>query len=120
MRHVFVVETAHDVHDRVHFADMRQKFIAQPFAPRRALYEARDVHEFDDGGRDLFAVIKSGQFCQPFVGHGYDAHVRLYRAERVICGFRAGMRDRVEQSGFAHVGQTYDTEFHLAISSKQI
>ena len=107
MRHVLVRKTAHHVHDRVHFADMRQKFIAQPFAPGRALDQSRNVHEFDDRGGYFFAVVQGGEFIEPLVGYRHHAHVGLDGAERIIRGLCARVRDRVEKSGFAHVGKSH-------------
>ena len=52
---VRILKTADDLHDGVHLADVREKFVAQAFALRRAFDEAGDVHEFnrrrnDDAG----------------------------------------------------------------------
>ena len=96
MRDVVVFKTPHDVHHRVHFADMGQEFVAQSFAVRRAFDQSRDVHEFEYGRRDLFAVIQRREFVQPLVRHRDDADVRLDRAERIVRALRARLRDRIE------------------------
>ena len=113
MRDVFVVEAAHYVNDGVAFADIRQKFIAQPFAFGRAFDQTRNVHEFDDGGGDFFGVIHFAEYVQPFVGNGNDAHVRFDGAEGIICAFRPRVRDRVEKRRFAYVRQAHYAEFHF-------
>ena len=113
MRYVLVLEAAHDVHYRVRLADMREELVAQALAVRRALDEPGDVHEFKHCRGDFFTVVKSGELIQPLVGHGDHAHVGLYRAERIVGAFRSRLSYRVEQRAFAHVGQTYDSEFHL-------
>ena len=105
VRHVFVVKAPYDVYDRVHFAYVGKEFVAQSFALGRALHEPRDVHEFDDGGGDLLAVVKRRELVQPFVGYGNDAHVGFDGAERIIRSFRTRVRDRIEKSGFPHVGK---------------
>lgn len=112
VRDVRILETAHDVHDGVHFADRGEEFVAQSLAAGSALDESCDVHEFDDGGRHFFALIEGGKLVQTLVGHRHDADVRLDGAKRIIGAFRARMGDCVEKSGFSHVGKTYDTEFH--------
>ena len=105
VRYVFVVETPYDVHDRVHFPDVRQEFIAKTFALRRALDKPRDIHEFHGCGGDFFAVVKRREFFKPFVRHRDDAHVRLYRAKRIIRAHRACVCNCVEQRAFPDVGE---------------
>ena len=100
------------MHDSVDFADMGEEFISEPLSAGSPFYKSRNIDEFDDGGGDFFALIESGEFVESFVGNGYDADIRFYRTKGIIGTFRAGMCDCVEQSGFSHVGKSYDTEFH--------
>ena len=86
------------MHDGVHFADVREKFVAETFALRRAFDEPGDVHEFhrrrnhDPGLGDFLQHVKS------FIRHGDDADVRVNGAERIVRRFGlAGAGDRVEQ-----------------------
>ncbi len=106
---VFVFEAAHDMDDRVDFADMGKEFIAQSFAVRCALDKSRNVDKFDDGRCNFFAVVKSGELVQPFIGNGDDADVGFDGAERIIGGFCARMRDGVKECGFSDVRKTDDT-----------
>ena len=101
------------MNDRVYFADVRKEFVAETFALARALYKPRYVDEFYRRGRNFFAVVQRGEFRQPFVGDGNDAHIGLYGAKRIIGAFGASLRNGVEQCGFAYVGQPYDSKFHL-------
>ena len=110
---VRVLKAAHDVHNRLAFANVGEELVAQPLAVARALDQARDVDELDDGGRLLLRAVHRRKLVQPLVRHGDDARVGLNRAERIVGRFRARLGDRVEQGGFAHVGQTDDAEFHL-------
>ena len=110
---VFILEAAHHVHDRVHLADMAQELVAQALAAARALDEARDIDELDCGGSGLLGVIHLRQHVQPAVGHGDDAGIRLDRAERIVGGFRAGLRNRIKKRALAHVRETHDAKFHL-------
>ena len=109
MGDVFILETADNVHDRVHLADVREEFIAEPLAAARTLHEPCDVHEFDDGGRHLFARIEGGETVEPFVGHGDHADVGLNGAEGIICRLGTGAGNGVEQGGFADIGQTHNS-----------
>ena len=112
MDNVRVVKASYDVNDCVHFADMRQKFIAQALARGRALYKPRDVNEFQHRRRDLFGIVHFSQNVQPLVGNG----VRFDRAERVIRALRARFRDRVEKRAFSYVRKPYNSEFHSLTS----
>ena len=107
MYDVAAVETAHHVDYGVHFAYVRKEFVAQSLALGRAAHETRDIDELYGGGCVFFRIVYRSQHVEPFVRHGYHAHVGVYGAKRVIRGFCAGFGERVEQRGFAHVGQTY-------------
>jgi hypothetical protein len=48
MNHAGVVKTANDVDNRVHLADVRKKFVAQPLPRARALHKAGDVDKFQN------------------------------------------------------------------------
>ena len=114
VRDVFVLETAHDVSNGVDLADVFQKFVAEPFALRRALYQPGNVDEADGCGRSFFGAVKFRQDLKARIGHGDDADVRLNRAERIIRRLCARLRYRVKQRRLAHVRQTDDTDFKTA------
>src|SRR5207248_7025821 len=50
VRHVRILEAAHDVHDRIGLAGVGEEFIAQPLALGGSFDESRDINELDDGG----------------------------------------------------------------------
>ncbi|KGD42250.1 hypothetical protein DO70_6530 [Burkholderia pseudomallei] len=108
---VLVLEAAHDVRDRIGFADVREELVAEALALARAGDEARDVDEFDDGRHDALGLDDFGERLQACVRHLDDADVRLDRAERIVLGGDAGLRQRVEQGGLADVGQADDAAF---------
>ena len=109
---VRVLEAPHDLHDRVHLADMRKKFVAQPLARACALDEARDVHELDRGRDDDVGLRDFLQHREPLVRHGHDADVWIDRAKGVIRRLGlAGAGDGVEQGGLADIGQADDSGF---------
>ena len=56
VRDVVVLEAAHEMRDRVSLANVREELIAEPFALRRALDQARDVDELDDRRHDLLGL----------------------------------------------------------------
>ena len=114
MRDVGIVETAHHVHDCVHFPYVRKELVSKPFALACALDKTCDIHKFKRRGSDFFAVVKSGEFFKSFVGDGNDAYVWFYRAERIVCSLRSCLCDCVEKRALADVRQTYDTEFHIS------
>ena len=50
--------------------------------------------------------------CRDYVRHGHNADVRVDGAERIVCAFRARLRNCVEQGRLADVWQSDDTKFH--------
>src|SRR3546814_8707307 len=56
MLNVVILETAQDMDDRVDFADVAEKLVAEPFALRRAAHEAGDVDESELRRDDLLAA----------------------------------------------------------------
>ena len=105
---VRVVEAAHDMNDGVRAADVREEFVAEALALARTLHEARDVHELDNGGREFLGVVHLREIIEPLVRYGDDADVRVDGAERVVRGFRARVRQCVEQRAFPNVGKPHD------------
>jgi hypothetical protein len=50
---VAVFKTAHHLHDGVHFANVVEKLIAQPFARARAFDQSSDIDKLDRRRRDF-------------------------------------------------------------------
>ena len=89
MRDVVVLEAAHDVHDRVGLADVREELVAEPFAFGGALHEAGDVDELHDRGHGASSACTiSASSVEPRVGDLDHADVRLDGAERIVRRFR--------------------------------
>ena len=96
--------------NRVAFADVGQKLVAQTLALGRAFDQTGDIHKGHARGDDLFGTGDFGQLIETRIGHRHVTDVRLNRAERKVrrlssCGFG----QRVKQRRFSNVGQTNDT-----------
>ena len=109
MGHVVVVKASQHVDDGIGLTDVTQELVSQTLAPAGALDQARDVDDLDRGGHDACGVDEFGKFVESLVGHRDDADVRLDGAEREVCRLCFGIRQAVEQGGFAHIGQPHDT-----------
>ena len=107
--HVVVIKASQHVDDGVGLADVAQELVAQALAAAGALDQAGDVDNLDRGGHDARGIHQFGEFVQSLIGHGDDAHVGLDGAERKVGRLRLGIRQAVEQGGFAHVGQPHDS-----------
>ena len=94
---IVVLKTAHNVNNRVALADIREELVPQTFALGRALYKSRYVNELNRRGCVFVGVVHLGELVESLVGHGYNAHIRLNRAERVVCRLRPRVCNRVEQ-----------------------
>ena len=105
---VAVVEAPQDVDDRIRVADVAQKFVAQTFALRGALHEARDVDDFDRRRDHALGVVDLREADQPPVGDRDHAHIRLDGAERKVCRLCLCIGQAVEKGRFTHVRQADD------------
>ncbi len=107
---VGVLETAHDLHDGVHLADVAEELVAQTLAAARAAHQSGDVHELDRRRDQLLRAGQLAQHPQPGIGHGDDADVRVNGAKGIVGRLRlAGAGDGVEEGGFTDVGQSDDS-----------
>ena len=110
MDDVVIVKAAHHMDDGIALADMPQKLVAEARALTGALDKACNIDKFNNGRGFLVGLPNLGQLVQPCIRHRHNAGVRLNGAEGVIGCLRilcAGQR--IEQSRFAHIGQTHDT-----------
>src|SRR4051812_20778774 len=95
---VAALETAHDLHDRVHFADVTEELVAKPFARACTFHQSSDIDEFDRRRNDLLRVRQLRKRIEPRVWHRNDADVRVDRAEWIISSLRfLRARDRIEE-----------------------
>ena len=46
------------------------------------------------------------QFCNAFIGNGYNAYIGLDGTERVVGGLCARLGDCVEQGALSYIGKT--------------
>ena len=111
MRDVRVDEAAHDMCDGIDLADVLEEFIAEALALGRALDEAGDIDEAHGGRRRLLRLVELMQDLEARVRYGYDADIRLDRAEREVCGLSAGFRDGIEKRALADIRQADNTNF---------
>jgi len=107
---VVVFEAAHDVGDGVRLADVAQEGVAASFTLGGAAHEPGDVHEVHRGRHDLRRRVELHQGVEARIGHGHDAHVGIDGAEGVVRCLGLFLRQRVEEGGLAHVGQTDDSD----------
>ena len=112
MGDVAVLEAAHDMGDRVAFADIGEELVAEALAFRRAAHEARDIDEGQAGRDDLLRAGDPRQHREPRVRHRNVAHIGLDGAERII-GRLSGsrLRQSIEKRGFADIRQAHDAAF---------
>ena len=112
MRDVRVFKTADDLHDGVHFADVAEEFVSQPFPLRCAFHQSGNVHELDGCRDDFVRFGDFGQRSQTRIRHFDDADIGINGAKRIILRSRlARARDSVEQRGLADIGQTDNSGF---------
>ena len=106
MGYVAVVEAAQYVYDGICITYVAQKLVAQTFTLRGALYKARNVDNLNSGWNDTFGFVDLGQTHKTLIGYGDDTYVGFDRTEREIGRLRLSVRQAVEKSRFADIGQT--------------
>jgi GAF domain-containing protein len=99
-----------DLADRVGLADVGEELVAEALALGGALDDAGDVQEVHRRRDDLLRVEQLGQCRQPRVRHADHPDVRLDRGEGVVRREDVVLRQCVEKSRLAHVGQADDAD----------
>ena len=114
VNHVIVFKTSHDLQDRIHLADMAEKFISQAFALAGSFDNARDIDQLQSGGNHLLRRDVFRDSLKPIIRHTDHAFVGLDRAKRIVraCG-RLGTSQRVKKCTLAYVRQSDDSGFHV-------
>ena len=105
---VLVLEAAHDVSNRLDFADVGEELVAETFSLGRALDQACDVDELHDRRHRLLRLHLRGQRIEPRIRDRHDARRGLDRAERVVLGRDLRIGESVEEGRLADVGQADD------------
>lgn len=111
VNNIIVFKTANHMADGFGFTDVGQKLVAKTFTFGRAFHQARDIHELHGGRQDALRFDDFSQLVQTRIGHRYDTGVRLNGTEGEVGRFNTRFGERIEQGGFADVGQTDDTAF---------
>ena len=117
MHDVVVFEAAHDMGDRIDFAEMTEKLIAEPLPFRGAAHQPRDIDEFELGRDDLRRFGEAGAHRQTLIGYRDPPDIRLARRERIfrrLCRLRRGQR--VEQRRFPDIRQADNTAVKTHVS----
>ena len=77
MHHIAMLETADDMGDGVGFADMGQKFVAQPFALGGARHQTGNIDKFDGGRNHRLRLDDGRQRLHTSIGNLHDAYIRI-------------------------------------------
>ena len=101
---VVVVEAAQHMYDGIGLTNVAEELVAESFALACALHESCNIDDFARCRHDASRVYYLGELCEPPVGHGDDAHVRLYGAKRKVGCLRLGVGETVEESGLSTLG----------------
>ena len=94
---IIVLEAAYDVNYRIALTDVRQELVAKSLTLRSSLYKTCNINELNNSRSVLLGVIHFSKHVKAAVRHGYNAYVRLYRAEGIVCRFRAGVCQSIKK-----------------------
>ena len=107
MMNIGAFKTAHHLHNRVHFANVTEKLVAQSFARAGAFHQPGDIDELDRSRHDFLRMRQFREDIESRVGHRHHADVRIDRAKGIIfrrCFVRSG--DGVKERRFPDVRQS--------------
>ena len=82
-----------------------EELVTETLALACALYEPGDVDNLDGGWDDLGGMLNLVKHLESVVGDRYDAYVRLNGAEREVGRLGLSVREAVEKSRLADIGQ---------------
>src|SRR5512143_766362 len=75
MSNVGILEAAHDVHNRIDFADGGEELVAEPLALRGTAHQSGDVDERNAGRDDLLRLPEYSQLVEARIGYGDFADI---------------------------------------------
>src|SRR5947208_16645225 len=88
MMNVTILEAANHLHDRIDFANVTKKLIAETFARTRPFNEPSDINELNRGRYNFLRMRHLRKSRQTRIWHSDDGHVRNNRAKGIILGWR--------------------------------
>ena len=100
---LLIVEASDHLDQGIGIADVREEFVAHPFALTGAFGESGNIHNLHGGRDHLLRGLEVFQVVEPGIGYIHHAHVGLVGSEGKTGCFHLGVGHTIEQSGFAHV-----------------
>ena len=110
MGDIAIFKTAQNMGDRINFANIAEKLVAEPFALGSTAHQSGNIDETQARRHTLGGACNICQRVKARFGHGNIANIRLNGAKRKIGGLRGGgFCQRIEQGGFTDIRQTHNT-----------
>ena len=118
MNDIVIFKATDNVDNRINLTDMGEELVAETFALGSALYKTCDINEFNDSGGELLGLMEISQPVQPLIRHGNHTHIGVNGAESIIIRRNTCVGNSIEQSGLANIGQSHDTQLHIALNGE--
>ena len=106
VHNVIILKTAHDMHDRVHLTDIREKLVAEALAFGSALNQTGDIDKLNDSRHDLLCIVHLREHVQALIRHRDNSDIGIDCAERIVCRLGSRLSQRVEQSAFSDIRES--------------
>ena len=116
VRHLRMLERAHDVHHGVHLADVAEEAIAETLPLVGAAHEPGDVDDVEVLGDQPLDRQRLAQPLQSLVRDRHDRDVRVHGREGILGRLRAPAGERVEERRLAGVRQPDDPDLHRRLA----
>ena len=111
MGNIVVVEATQHMQYGIGLADVGEELVAETLTFGGALNKTCYVYNLHCGGYHRARVAHFDKTGEAVVGDSDYAHIGFDCAKRKVCRLRLGVRQTVEKSGFAYVGQSYYAAF---------
>ena len=120
MNDIGIVKAADNMNDSIHLTNIGKELVSESLALGRTLYQTCDINKFELCGGKFNGVIHLCQLIKTLIGDRYDTDVRFDSAERIVCGFSAGVSQRIEKCTFSDIRKSNHTKLHSNNSPLQL
>ena len=89
MRDIRILEAANHMHNRITLTDVCQELVAESLSLGSALYQACNIHKFDDRRSYLLRMIHFSELFNAFIRNRNHTHIGINGTERIVRNIRS-------------------------------
>ncbi len=116
---LLVREASNDMHECIGLPDVSEKLIAQPLPFARPTDQAGDVGKANRCQDRFLWLQDASEPGEPRIIDRGGAYVSIDRAERIVRCLRMGVREGIQEGGFADIRQADDPHLERHFASRR-